>query len=1016
MLRQAGRVLGELYTAGGRGLELGTRAMSLVAVVVAVKVSLGLEGPLGILVPTLVIVAAGAAALGLHREMRRRRLRRTVLRRRDHPETTLDPVRDMRIKPWLGSGPSESPSDLPPFVKRRAMKGLEQGLAKRRFVILVGPETSGKARLAFEAAVKWSQVTLLAAPVPRHDDDPLLDLMNDRRGFPAMDNDQILVLTDFAKRVRQGLISGEHIRRWLERNPRISIVATLRDSEQKEIREDDWEELKQEAQIVRVGKQLNGKELREAEEKYPHIRRSQLPELTSYLASGPPLREALREEDGGVYALGFSIVLAVADWKRTGIPRPAPIKFVRQVVHRYHPDMDEDQFREELDWALTPRAPAAALIYRAEEGAEEAFVPDPLVIEIFDRGDLERPVDPHTWHIAKHCLHHRVGDPEADSSQVGRELAELGRAAMRRGEREIAYPTLEEASRLSDLVDQEEIGQTVITAQDSPLVSSRRGDGVFQRLRPVKALAEGRRFEAGDPKLESSSQSGWTFAWIYRLHSLRSLVRIAVLALADVASTMLGLFVGLWLQSILTDASGPLSSERPVTGAFLAIWTAVTVFAFSWARLYRKDAARARLSAIAGAISLVTLFAWLATFADGSAAFPSFAAAIGGALAAFLLDLLLRFAYDLISRGWVEKHGLEARTLLVGTPQHVATVERALKGISRPSVVVGYLSKEPPSNPESRGMPRAPRFGGPDDLASVARRIGVGRVVLADPDPDPEERQRFADSCHEQGLLVEARASQTDIRVGSAPFVLGQPLVLIQMLPLWQRNTWFFVKRGFDVLMSLLLLAALGVPLLAFWACICLQERPGLIRTMRIGVGGESFYMLRLRTAEGDSQGRLDLFENEEEEEPTYTRLGRFLQTHGIDELPQLVNVLRGQMSLVGPRPLELKHHVELDDLELQRYVVRPGATGPWQVARQTTLTYSELTALDLTYLRKWSFLVDLEIIIRTIWLVLTRKEIPRLVKAERESLPESSNGDSETRGRERRPADASRKGLDGTW
>jgi lipopolysaccharide/colanic/teichoic acid biosynthesis glycosyltransferase len=994
LFKEAGRFVGDAYSAGGRGLEVWTRAAAVVGVIVLVRASLGLAGLPGILVPILILVVAGFIEREVRQGVRRRQLRLTALQRRDHPETTLDAVEDVGVHPWLGGGPSKSSRVLAPFVERRAMKSLLRGLSERRFVILVGPETSGKARLAYEAAVRSFQVALLAAPLPRHGDDPLVALMNDRRGFPAMEDDQILFLTDLKKRVKDGLVSGEHLRRWLNRNPGISVIATLRSEEREEIDDEDWEELKREAEIVPVGKKLNGSDREEAERKYPYIAPKQIPELTSYLASGPPLRDALSDQDDGPYALGHSIVCAVADWKRAGIARPAPVKFIRQIVRRFHEDMDEDQFQEELGWALTHRAPAAALIYQAGGSDEEAFDPDPIVIEIFDRGDLSRPVPDHTWHIAKYCLHHRIGAPGLEPSQVGRELAGLGRSALARGNHAIAWPTLEEASRLADIEDHQEIGQTVITDRDSPLVNSRRGDGFFQRLKPVKALSEGRRFQAGDPLLESSPRSGWTFAWIYRLHSLRSFARVIFLALGDVASTMLGLAVGLWLQSILTDAPGPLSGERPVTGAFLGIWAAVTVFAFSWARLYKKDAARARLSAIASAVALVTLFAWISTLTDGRAALPAAAAASAGALAAFTFDLLLRFAYDIISRNWVIDHGLEARTLLIGSPEHVATIERALEGMSRPSVVVGYLSEEPPPEGKGPGLPKKKRFGSPAELASVAQRVGAGRVILADSDIDPQVRQQLADRCHERGLLVEARASMTDIRVGSAPFVLGQPLVLVQLLPLWQRNIWFFIKRGFDAAASLFALLLLGIPLLIIWGCVYRQEKPGIVRTLRIGVGGESFHMLRFRTARREPRAHLGLLDDEREEAPEYTRLGQFLRTHGIDEFPQLINIFRGQMSLVGPRPLELKHHVRLNDLELQRYVVRPGATGPWQVCRQTTLTYSELTALDTAYLRKWSFLLDLEIIIRTFWLVLTRKELPRLVDTEKESLRELAPAD----------------------
>jgi lipopolysaccharide/colanic/teichoic acid biosynthesis glycosyltransferase len=988
---RAGRFVGGIYSAGGRGVTVATAGVAIAALLVAINAFLDLHGLLGFLTAILIIVVVGRAEREIHRAVRVRQLRRAALIRRDHPETSLDPVKDVGVRPWLGGGPS---GELSPFVERRAIRALRAGLRDNRFAIMVGPQMSGKSRLAYEAAVRWSHVTLIAQPLPLRGDDPLMDLMDDSQGFPSVENDQILLLTDFDKRVRNGWINAQQIKRCLEQNPRIAIIAVL-DSEERDKMvaagtpvQNDWSDLKEAAKIVEVRARLNGSELREAAEKYGYIHEEKRPYLTRYLASGPPLREALENMSSGVNLVGCSIVAAVADWFRAGVERPAPLNFVLQVVRRFHDDMDQEQFDEELAWALEERVENAALIYRreGEDGIGEGFVPDPVVIEIFDHGDGKRLVPSHTWEIVGYCVRHRIGVAELGEGRVGHELRALGEAALRRGNEDFAYRVLEDAARISDFGQRQQIGEAVLTDRDSALASSRRGDGLFMRLKSVKALADGRRFEAGSPKLGIAERSEkGALAWIYQRHSLRSFARVFVLGLADLLSTGLGLLAGQLLRAALTDAGAPFASGGSVSGSFLGLWAAVTLFVFSSARLYRKDAARVRIGSMIGAVALVGLFGWIAMVADGTGLFDAAVAALGGVLAALLADVLFRASYDWVSRRWVVKHGLEARTLLIGAPELVATVERALRGMSRPSIVVGYLA----DSSESEDGPRSQRLGSVDELAGIAQRLGVGRVIFADPDLDPTERLRLADRCHERGILVEARASLVDIRSGSATFVLGRPLVLVRLLPLWQRNIWFFVKRAVDIGVSAAALLLLGIPLVLIWIGVLLQGRPGIVRTLRAGLGGEAFYMLRFRTAQGETGARIDLIEDGGQEELERTRFGSFLRKHGIDEIPQLINILRGQMSLVGPRPLELRHHVLLSDAELQRYVVRPGATGPWQVCSQTALTYSELTSIDLAYLRKWSLLSDLEILARTVWLVLTRRELPRLVDEAGKSMPD---------------------------
>ncbi|HET6547745.1 MAG TPA: sugar transferase, partial [Solirubrobacter sp.] len=108
--------------------------------------------------------------------------------------------------------------------------------------------------------------------------------------------------------------------------------------------------------------------------------------------------------------------------------------------------------------------------------------------------------------------------------------------------------------------------------------------------------------------------------------------------------------------------------------------------------------------------------------------------------------------------------------------------------------------------------------------------------------------------------------------------------------------------------------------------------------------------------------------------DPRLTPVGRFLRRYSIDELPQLVNVLRGEMSLVGPRPLPQRDFDQLDDWHKKRYLVLPGITGLWQISGRSELDFDDLVRLDFLYLERWSVGLDLAILLKTIPAVLTRR------------------------------------------
>ena len=189
------------------------------------------------------------------------------------------------------------------------------------------------------------------------------------------------------------------------------------------------------------------------------------------------------------------------------------------------------------------------------------------------------------------------------------------------------------------------------------------------------------------------------------------------------------------------------------------------------------------------------------------------------------------------------------------------------------------------------------------------------------------------------------------------------------------------VKRCLDVLVAGIGLVLLAPLLVLIAVAVRAETRgPALFRQRRVGRGCREFVMWKFRTMVADAEDRraallalscdpdwLDI-----EDDPRVTRLGRLLRRTSLDELPQLVNVLRGDMSLVGPRPLIPVDHARVPAWAQRRYAVKPGITGLWQIRGRTTLSFGEMVWLDHVYVATWTLRRDVTILLRTLPAVLS--------------------------------------------
>jgi exopolysaccharide production protein ExoY len=207
-------------------------------------------------------------------------------------------------------------------------------------------------------------------------------------------------------------------------------------------------------------------------------------------------------------------------------------------------------------------------------------------------------------------------------------------------------------------------------------------------------------------------------------------------------------------------------------------------------------------------------------------------------------------------------------------------------------------------------------------------------------------------------------------------------------MPVAHRRLGAILKRSFDIVAVVAVLVVL-LPLIftLIFSLWILQDRPIFFKHRRVGLGGKCFSCLKFRTMikDGDEVLRRHLAKTPEariewevsrklKNDPRVTPLGQILRKTSIDELPQLINILRGDMSLVGPRPIvedEIKHY---DENIIHYFSVRPGLTGLWQVSGRSDVTYASRVAMDTAYVEHMNFTTDLTILLKTVPAVLNSR------------------------------------------
>ena len=463
---------------------------------------------------------------------------------------------------------------------------------------------------------------------------------------------------------------------------------------------------------------------------------------------------------------------------------------------------------------------------------------------------------------------------------------------------------------------------------------------------------------------------------------LRSLLRRLASMVALVAIDVGGLAGALYLALVLREV---YYGTRPILWGLA--WTAetkwlpflslVTVLVFWRGGLYAQREQRAGAGRVVSSLLLVTVITL--AFAVGTG-YPH--TTFGLYLTAFVLSVVLitglRASYELVTRDMWRLAGVRRRAVLLGSGERLADLRRAL-GQGRGGIDYEFLGAVTDDDESF-----LPVLGSIADLPELLERLHPDELIVSSVDVRDQDLLDLVEYANRAGVKVRVAPTTMDLLTQRVEYVPGQGVPLFELRPPVFAGLDWATKRVFDIVVSA------GIVLLAtpVWAVTALAVKlsstgPVFYRDRRVGLGEREFGMFKFRSMYVDAGARQAGLEGANEasgplfkikDDPRVTRVGRFLRRYSIDELPQILNVLRGEMSLVGPRPLPLRDYVQLEDWHRKRYLVLPGMTGLWQVSGRIELTFDDLVRLDFYYLENWSIWLDISILAKTLPAVLARR------------------------------------------
>ena len=458
-----------------------------------------------------------------------------------------------------------------------------------------------------------------------------------------------------------------------------------------------------------------------------------------------------------------------------------------------------------------------------------------------------------------------------------------------------------------------------------------------------------------------------------------SVLTVPLDALAIFGAFLLSYYVRFEIDVLPVANVIPLDRYVKLAAAITLVWLVV----FALLGLYKLQSTRRGLNEFAriiGAVSIGALIVIALIFFFDVDYFSRFVILFG-----FLASLVLvAFERAIVRMGQqaLFRYGVGVRrAVIVGTGRTAQALARELTNAHRGYVVLGFVE----TGRGRRGATQKPRvLGRLRDLPGLLQRLRPDELIDADPKLPDRQKLDLVNLAEDEHIdfrfssnSVELATSRVDVAA-----VAGIPLMTIRPTPLegWGR----IAKRLFDVVGSLLVMPFVLVlyPFVAL--AIKLDSRgPVIFKQTRAGREGREFTYYKFRGMVADAEKQMPKLRKYNEvsgpvfkmkDDPRVTRVGKLIRKTSLDELPQFFNVLKGDMSLVGPRPplpAEVKQYTRE---QRRRLTIKPGITGPWQVSGRSNIGFDEWVRLDVYYIQNWSLLLDLTILLKTVAVVVGRK------------------------------------------
>jgi exopolysaccharide biosynthesis polyprenyl glycosylphosphotransferase len=460
----------------------------------------------------------------------------------------------------------------------------------------------------------------------------------------------------------------------------------------------------------------------------------------------------------------------------------------------------------------------------------------------------------------------------------------------------------------------------------------------------------------------------------------RGYVLRRLLAVSDLIALVLGWGIAQAGMSILAGRH-VMPDDQLLFILLLPLWTYIS----SLLRLYHLPDRRLDHS-LADEIGPVALAAtvWSWAFLLTRAAFTSGAVEVMPSVAFWVTSIVTVLALRSLTRRLARgRRWYRQRVTVIGTPADIGRVVRRIDRHPEYGLdIVRAIEIDDPDPSSDRDSSNGDEARiGPEELAEVVTFSGVSRVIIASSRGDLDERSHLIRRLVEENVHVDLVSGDPEVSSRSALLHHVEGLPMLTVPPVHAPKASTALKRLSDIVV-----AAAGLLLLSPLFAYCIlrirleSQGPVFFRQRRVGRDGNVFELLKFRTMVEDADvrkselGDLNVHAKSETPgmfkipaDPRVTNIGAWLRRWSLDELPQLWNVLKGEMSLVGPRPLIPEEAELVSGHYTKRLRMRPGITGPWQTLGRSDIGFEDMVKLDYTYVMNWSFAEDVRLLLRTI-------------------------------------------------